>query len=118
MKSRVFWIRTILYVLLTVGLTTFLSSQTWQWNLGNFNVKHLSIAHKIIYSTIKILLALTYLKLVTVAWRNSFLILVIGLFFRYLDAQFTMVIIGCSIALYMKDSLINTNSKKINQNPD
>ena len=28
------------------------------------------------------------------------------------------VIIGCSIALHLKDSLINTKSIKINQNPD
>jgi len=56
--------------------------------------------------------------LVNIAWGNSLLILITGLLIRSLYAPFTMVIIGCSIALHMKDSLINTNSKKINQNPD
>jgi hypothetical protein len=118
MKSRAFWIRTISYVLITVFLTSLIYNEMWRLNLGYFNAKHLSLLHKIIYSSIKIALALTYLRSVNVEWSNSFLIIVIGLIIRYMEAPFTIIIIGCSIALHMKDSLINTNSKKINQNPD
>lgn len=118
MNSKVFWTRTILYVLITVFLTTLIYNEMWRLNLGYFNARNLSLEHKIIYSSIKIVLSLTYLRLVNVNWFNSILILVIGLIFRYLDAPFTIVIIGCSIALHKKDSLINTNSKKIDQNPD
>jgi hypothetical protein len=80
--------------------------------------EHFNFIRKIIYTGIKIFLAASYIKLIGSSCANIMLILVIALFFRFFKAPFDIVVIGCSIALYMKDSLINTNSKKINQNPD
>ena len=85
---------------------------------GHDWIADMSVLNKFFYASVKISVGLIYLRLVKVSWGNASMILATGLLFRFLNAPFTMVIIGCSIALYLKDSLINTNSKKTNQNPD
>ena len=118
MNSKVFWILTILYVLITVFISTALSAQMFELQKGNDWIAKMSILNKFFYAFLKTSIGLIYLRLVKIGWGNSLLILITGLLIRSLYTPFTMVIIGCSIALHMKDSLINTNSKKIDQNPD
>ena len=118
MNSKVFWTRTILYVLITVFISKGLSAVMFNLQVGRDWIANMSVLNKLFYAFLKTSIGLIYLRLVKVSWGNSLMILATGLTFRYLDAPFTIVIIGCSIALYLQDSLITTNSKKIDQNPD
>ena len=113
-----FWTHTILYGLITVFISKGLSAEMFNLEKGHDWIANMSVLNKFFYAFLKTLIGLIYLRLVKVSWGNSLMILTTGLIFRYLDAPFTIVIIGCSIALYLKDSLITTNSKKIDQNPD
>ncbi len=118
MNSKVFWTRTILYVLITVFISKALSSEMFKLQKGLDWIADMSVLNKFFYASVKISVGVIYLRLVKVSWGNALMILATGLLFRFLNAPFTMVIIGCSIVLYKKDSLITTNSTKIDQNPD
>lgn len=118
MNSKTFWLLTVFYVLITVYISKALSLDMFVRQKEVKWIVNMSILNKFFYAFLKTSIGLIYLRLVKIGWSNSLLILITGLIFRYLDAPFTIVIIGCSIALYLKDSLINTNSKKTNQNPD
>lgn len=118
MNSKTFWLLTVFYVLITVFISKALSLDMFVRQKEVEWVVNMSILNKFFYAFLKTSIGLIYLRLVRIGWGNSLLILITGLLIRTLYAPFTMVIIGCSIALHMKDSLINTNSKKINQNPD
>ena len=106
MNDKAFWIRSLVYVMVTVFISKAISEEFFRLNLGSFKIDDMAIEYKIGYALLKIGIAIGYLRWVEFDWVSIVSIILMGLFVRYLKGPFTMGIIGPAIALYLKDSLI------------
>ncbi len=106
MNNKAFWIRSLVYVMVTVFISTAISEEFFRFNIGNFKIDDMAVEYKIGYAVLKIAIAVGYLRWINFDWVSIFSIILMGLFVRYLKGPFTMGIVGPAIALYLKDSLI------------
>ena len=106
MNDKAFWIRSLVYVMVTVFISTAISEEFYRFNLGNLKIDDMATQYKIGYALLKIGIAIGYLRWVEFDWVSIVSIILMGLFVRYLKGPFTMGIVGPAIALYLKDSLI------------
>ena len=106
MNDKAFWISSLVYVVVTVFISTAISEEFFRFNLGSFKIDDMATEYKIGYALLKIGIAIGYLRWVEFDWVSIVSIILMGLFVRYLKGPFTMGIVGPAIALYLKDSLI------------
>lgn len=111
-SNRQFWLRSLLYIMLTVFISTVISEEFFRKGMGNFKIDDMNVMPKIGYSLLKIAIAVGYLKSIRFTIGNTIAVILLALFVRYFAGPFTIGVVGPAMAYFFREKLIHIAHKK------